>query len=77
MIYVSVSLSNDVQGYGQCVRLLLDWGAATEMLSGGLRMSALHLAAQVKFYIQPLEYVILPAAPPKSPLCYGVSHFMV
>ena len=47
MIYVSVSLSNDVQGYGQCVRLLLDWGAATEMLSGGLRMSALHLAAQV------------------------------
>ena len=35
------------QGYGQCVRLLLEWGAATEMLSGGLRMSALHLAAQV------------------------------
>ena len=29
--------------------------------------------------IQLLEYVIPPAAPPppKSPLCYGVSHFMV
>ena len=37
------------QGYGQCVRLLLEWGAATEMLSGGLRMSALHLAAQVRY----------------------------
>ena len=40
-------MKSDWQGYSHCVRLLLDWGAATEVLSGGLRMAALHLAAQV------------------------------
>jgi cation transport ATPase len=35
------------QGYSDCVRLLLHWGAGTEMLSGDHRMTALHLAAQV------------------------------
>ena len=33
-------------GYSDCVRILLQFGASTEMLMGAMKMSALHLAAQ-------------------------------
>ena len=33
-------------GYSECVRILLRFGAGTEILMGPMKMSALHLAAQ-------------------------------
>lgn len=33
-------------GYSECVRILLKFGAGTEILMGAMKMSALHLAAQ-------------------------------
>jgi hypothetical protein len=34
-------------GYEDCVKLLVDHGACLEVLMGAMKMTALHLAAQV------------------------------
>ena len=37
-------------GYEECVKLLVDHGACLEVLMGPMKMTALHLAAQVSHH---------------------------
>jgi len=46
-------------GYEECVRLLVDHGACLEVLVGPMKMTALHLGAQVRYLLRVMPNLYL------------------